>query len=439
MRTRVWQMALLSSVTAIMMSGCGGGSSSSTSVSSYDVTVERGPVLGARVTDSAGQTAQEIGGGRYRFANAPVYPLYAGGGVIDVNRDGTVSPGDVPNLLTLLSSEGAALTLVNSVAANAEIRAYLKSTYGLSDAQIDSATPSSDKTIAAISDELYAYMLENGIYDPTQISLETMQALQTQIQTRIAQYAGAAESTAQLEAQLVQQLAERQKVRLLSSADVARMQTAQNAQSAATAPATGTLSVEQKSTIAYMWNEEKLAKDIYFALNALYPNRALENIAANSETQHEATMQSFAQKYDVNVFNLTDYSGGYDEAGMNALAAGEYTIPAIKSLYDTLYAKGSQSAQDALEVGCMVEVTDINDLNERIAEASDVPDLVQAFEFLRNGSYNHYWAFDSALKGMGVSEGCCVLGSEYCKTPEEYPANNGMANGGTGAGHGPRR
>lgn len=34
------------------------------------------------------------------------------------------------------------------------------------------------------------------------------------------------------------------------------------------------------------------------------------------------------------------------------------------------------------------------------------------FEFLRDGSYSQYWAFDDGLKKNG---------DEYCKTEEEYP------------------
>jgi hypothetical protein len=32
---------------------------------------------------------------------------------------------------------------------------------------------------------------------------------------------------------------------------------------------------------------------------------------------------------------------------------------------------------------------------------------------------NNYWAFDSGLINIGISEGCCSLGDEYCQP--EYP------------------
>ncbi len=60
-----------------------------------------------------------------------------------------------------------------------------------------------------------------------------------------------------------------------------------------------------------------------------------------------------------------------------------------------------------LEFGCILpHVTDVNDLDEYIelAEADEATDIVEAFNVLRTGSYHHYWAFDQALKNMGVED-----------------------------------
>ena len=194
------------------------------------------------------------------------------------------------------------------------------------------------------------------------------------------------------------------------------------------------LSDEQKYALAYMWNEEKLAKDIYLALNDLYPHQTLYNIATRSEVEHEAAVEALVQKYDINITNLKDYEIHYSPEELRALGPGKYAVPQVQALYDTLYVKGSQSLEDALEVGCMVEVTDVEDLDRYIEIADGKEDLVTTFEFLRSGSYNHYWAFDQALKNLGVENGCCTLGERYCKTPEEFPTNN-QANGN---GHGRR-
>jgi hypothetical protein len=207
----------------------------------------------------------------------------------------------------------------------------------------------------------------------------------------------------------------------------------QSQQIASTVTSTGTLSDEQKYSLAYMWNEEKLAKDIYLALNTLTAHSTLYNIATRSETQHESAVEQLIQNYDINITNLSDYTVNYSEEELRAFAQGEFAIEKVQSLYDILYAKGSQSLQDALEVGCMVEVTDINDLDEYIEVAGDKEDLVTVFTNLRSGSYEHYWAFDNALKNIGVSSGCCAVGEDYCKP--DYPQSSSGSTNGNGNGY----
>jgi len=203
---------------------------------------------------------------------------------------------------------------------------------------------------------------------------------------------------------------------------------------------TYTLSQELKDAIAYMGNEERLAHDVYLNLydkykdssdaSALYP---LYNIATKSETKHVETVQAIVKKYSLGATALTNVSTPLVENGaatpVDQLPRGKYDIQKIQDLYDALYEKGSKSAKDALEVGCMVEVTDVNDLDEYIslAQGDGAQDVQSAFEKLRNASYNHYWAFDRALKNMGVEDGCCSLGEDFCK---EYPKNgNGQGRG----------
>ncbi len=37
-----------------------------------------------------------------------------------------------------------------------------------------------------------------------------------------------------------------------------------------------------------------------------------------------------------------------------------------------------------------------------LAQDSNASDVEEAFTFLRNASYNHYWAFDKGLKDLGL-------------------------------------
>jgi len=186
---------------------------------------------------------------------------------------------------------------------------------------------------------------------------------------------------------------------------------------------------EQKYSLAYMWHEEKLAKEIYLELNKLHPAQQLENIATKSEVKHIAAVQEVVAYYDINITNLADYEISYSPEELESMPVGVFAVPEIQDLYNTLYDLGSASKQAALEVGCMVEVVDINDLDRFLVTADGNPYLTDAFTFLRDGSYTHYWAFDSGLKSMGIADGCCSLGSEYCHP--EYPQSD---NGGGGKG-----
>ncbi|HHB94619.1 MAG TPA: DUF2202 domain-containing protein [Campylobacterales bacterium] len=183
------------------------------------------------------------------------------------------------------------------------------------------------------------------------------------------------------------------------------------------------LTQDLKDSITYMYNEEKLAKEIYLNVYKKQPLQQLYNIASKSEIKHEEAVNDLAVKYDLNITLYPDTDIPYDKKSLDSYGNGRYPVVAVQELYDMLYDKGIQSKKDALEVGCMVEVTDINDLDKYIDQAttSNASDVLDVFNFLRNGSYKHYWAFDKGLKNMGISDGCCSLGTKYCHN--EYPQN----------------
>jgi hypothetical protein len=169
-----------------------------------------------------------------------------------------------------------------------------------------------------------------------------------------------------------------------------------------------TLTQVLKDSITYMYNEEDLAYAVYTNIYKVQPVMQLQNIATKSEIKHMDAVDQLAIKYDLNMTQYPDTDVPYSKEG---IGDGFYSVEHIETLYDLLYAKGIQSPRDALEVGCMVEVVDIEDLNRYIDQAteSDATDVLTVFEFLRDGSYNHYRAFDQALKAADVTEGCCAL------------------------------
>jgi len=188
------------------------------------------------------------------------------------------------------------------------------------------------------------------------------------------------------------------------------------------------LSQDLANTISYMGNEERLAYDVYNKLYQEWGTKQFSNIP-KSEYKHITAVQKLAQKYTMNDdvdFTNTDLPAlGYVNTPIEDMEAGSYDISKIQGLYDDLTSMGSASEIDALKVGCIVEVVDVTDLDGYIAlaKSSNASDVETVFEYLRSGSYNHYWAFDKGLKNKGVSDGCCSLGTidgtNYCHT--EYP------------------
>lgn len=187
------------------------------------------------------------------------------------------------------------------------------------------------------------------------------------------------------------------------------------------------ISQELTNTLAYMGNEERLAYDVYNALYTKYGTQQFTKIATNGEYQHITAVQGLIQKYklsdNISFTNVVDPLG-YQNTPIEAMDAGIYDVPEIQNLYAYLMGLATDEIE-ALKVGCIIEVVDVNDLGRDIAlaESENATDIVTVFNFLRDGSYSHYWAFDKGLKNKGITNGCCSLGVidgvDYCQS--DYP------------------
>ena len=214
-------------------------------------------------------------------------------------------------------------------------------------------------------------------------------------------------------------------------------------------PITATLTDSLKNAIAYMGNEERLAYDVYMNLynyhdiNKSIQIKQLFNIASKSEIKHIEIVKDIVARYALDDTNLTvDINKSVIDINNTTLTKdsnitdievmGVYKIEAIQNLYNILYDLGKTNTESALKVGCMVEVTDINDLDKYIADANssenNATDIVEAFKILRNGSYNHYWSFDKGLKNLGIQNGCYYEGDTLLTNKEGvYPINQSIS------------
>jgi hypothetical protein len=134
--------------------------------------------------------------------------------------------------------------------------------------------------------------------------------------------------------------------------------------------------------LTYLREEEKLARDVYLFLYDEWNMRIFKNIAA-SEQKHMDAVETLLERYTV-----TDPSAGK--------GLGEFSNQDLQDLYDDLIQKGELSKIDALEVGVIIEVTDIDDLEEGI-ETTTHNDIKTVYSNLLKGSLNHLTAFESEL------------------------------------------
>ena len=133
--------------------------------------------------------------------------------------------------------------------------------------------------------------------------------------------------------------------------------------------------------LLYLIEEEKLAHDVYSVLYDTWGSNVFSNIL-NSEIQHQDQVLSL-----LNTYGLTD---------IRSTEIGVFTNPELQALYDQLITQGLQSKTAAMEVGVIIEQTDIADLTKAMGTTSD-PVILQSLESLKKASENHLAAFQRQL------------------------------------------
>lgn len=383
---------LCSLVTAgLLLSGCGSSNTTNQDPTYTDITVERGPVIGAYVVDNSGKRAVNLGNGQYRFSVAPTYPITAYGGYIDVNRDGVIDGNDTTLTMSLFLGEQNRnkLTIVTTLATNEELKNKILTTYGLSEEELFTLTPSTSLKISAISDEVFKYCIENNS-SVEDINMTTFTTLENEINSTIV-----ANETLAL-TQTLLEIATQNETDLVNELNVTLTDTDANLSEVAldiTQSSTQTndptamldamplypLSDEQKAGLVFMYQEEKVARDVYNAMYTKWGSKVFANIA-KSEQSHMDAVKAILEKYSLEVPS--------DEAGV-------FTDSDLLALYNTLIGMGNVSSNEAMKVGVLVEETDIADLIERMVDAPD--DIEIVYQNLLNGSYNHLNAFSKQV------------------------------------------
>ena len=144
-----------------------------------------------------------------------------------------------------------------------------------------------------------------------------------------------------------------------------------------TAPS-GTLTASQKTALAAMVDDEKLARDLYTVLAAKYPNDVQFSHIVRAESMHLTAIRTLLTRY-----GIADPTAG--------LPAGSFANAATTSLYTSLLASATSDAT-ALAAGVAVEKTDIAGLNAAKAGVT-APDVLAVYTHLLTASQRHLAAF----------------------------------------------
>tara|TARA_Y100001934_G_C12220901_1_gene710699 strand:+ start:22 stop:642 length:621 start_codon:yes stop_codon:yes gene_type:complete len=144
---------------------------------------------------------------------------------------------------------------------------------------------------------------------------------------------------------------------------------------------------ESESSLLFMLEEEKLARDTYLYLDSLYSYLKIFKNISSSEQKH----MDF-------VANLLDSRS----ISYQILDRGQFADTSLQALYNNFKIKGQIGLAEGLHIGATIEDLDIYDLQNFIADSQDA-DLIDLYNTLICGSGNHMRAFVSNLQQQGLS------------------------------------
>lgn len=179
----------------------------------------------------------------------------------------------------------------------------------------------------------------------------------------------------------------------------------------------GTLDIGEETHLIFMREEEKLARDVYLTLGAMYPNDAtFANIADGSEQTHTDTVRDMLE-----VFGIPDPNPDTNNlpASIGVFTGEDYGWYFTEK-YELLVNWGAQSQLDAWYVGAFIEELDMIDIigcpkvivetdngidaGECGMEYTDEPQLKTMYGHLVDGSENHLRGYVKNIENV-IGEG----------------------------------
>lgn len=183
------------------------------------------------------------------------------------------------------------------------------------------------------------------------------------------------------------------------------------------------LSRPEAEALAFMREEEKLARDVYITLYQQWGLPVFDNIS-RAEQQHTDKVKALLQTYGVADPVVNDTVGVFQNAQ-------------LLGLYTQLVAQGRKSPLDALYVGAFIEETDIADLQKALAGTTRTA-ITNVYNNLMKGSRNHLRAFVGQIKAQGINYVAQAMPQAEVDAIVASEFERGNANGGGGQGRGGR-
>jgi hypothetical protein len=146
------------------------------------------------------------------------------------------------------------------------------------------------------------------------------------------------------------------------------------------------LNSTELTSLSFMREEEKLARDVYITLYNKWGVNIFTNISSSEQTHMDAILML------VNKYSLTDPVGSNE--------VGVFTNTTFQTLYNLLVAQGIASVLDAYKVGATIEDLDIFDLKTALISI-DNQDIRLVYDMLTKGSRNHMRSFYKNILNVG--------------------------------------
>lgn len=147
------------------------------------------------------------------------------------------------------------------------------------------------------------------------------------------------------------------------------------------------LTEDQQDIIYGIYEEEKVARDVYITLGDLYPDETTFANIQLSEQTHMDAVRKLCVKYGITDIPDVDQP------------VGDFSLGIMESLYNGFVDDGDDGLlSNALQVGIDIEKMDIEDLGNVLLDPNMPRDVQKVLANLIEGSIRHLDAFTNALE-----------------------------------------